>query len=61
MCAVLIERKRLGGAGIYFCSTTFDLGVPRGTRVSVGLIIEAPEKLEGQPRSFFGGGPKNLC
>ena len=30
MRAVLIESERLRGTGIYFCSTTFDLGVPRG-------------------------------
>ena len=60
MRAVLIERHCLGRAAIDLCTTTFYLRVPCRTRVRVGLPIEAPEELEGQARSFFGGEPKNF-
>ena len=60
MCAVLIKRHCLGRAAIDLCTTTFYLRVPCRTRVRVGLPIEAPEELEGQARSFFGGEPKNF-
>lgn len=60
MCSILIERKRLGSAGIDLGTSTFDLGIPRRARVRVRLAIEAPEKLEGQARSFFGREPKDL-
>ena len=48
MCAKLIERERLGGAGIDLGTSAFELGVPRRVRVRVRFTIEAPRELEGQ-------------
>lgn len=61
MCAILIERERLGGAGIDLGTSAFDLGVPRQGRVRVRGTIEARKELEGPSRSFFGGEPKDPC
>jgi len=60
VCSILIERKRLGGAGIDLGTSTFELGIPRRARIRVRLSIETAKKLESQAGSFFGRKPKDL-
>jgi hypothetical protein len=50
---ILIERHRLGCTRFDFRTSPLDLRIPRFSSISIGILVEAANELEGELGALF--------